>query len=103
MFLVRRHDKYRLMSFKSNPWLQFREEPSDKDPDVFKQSIFLFSGTVIFSPTENEETGDKFSKDDRQTPDFIRKYSRRFNNDKVQHVELISKKLAGIEQYMLIM
>ena len=37
MFLVRRHDKYRLMSFKSNPWLQFREDPSGRDQDVVKQ------------------------------------------------------------------
>ena len=61
MFLVRRHDKYRLMSFKSNPWLQFREDPSGRDQDVVKQSIYLFSGVVNFKPSENEETGDAFS------------------------------------------
>ena len=48
MFLVRRSDKYRLMSFKSNPWLEFGEEPSLSDEDVKKQSIYLFSGTVKF-------------------------------------------------------
>ena len=31
MFLVRRKDKIRLMSFKSNPWLEFQEEPTDLD------------------------------------------------------------------------
>ena len=52
MFLVRRNDKYRLLSFKSNPWLEFSEEPSGTDEDVIKQSLFLFSGAVKFQQTE---------------------------------------------------
>ena len=31
MILVRREDQYRLMSFKSNPWLEFMEEASKED------------------------------------------------------------------------
>ena len=54
MFLVRRNDQYRLMSFKSNPWLQFRELESYDDADVFKQTIFLLSGKLKFTPTEDE-------------------------------------------------
>ena len=38
MFLVRRGEKIRLMSFKSNPWLKFDEPASDVDPDVYKQA-----------------------------------------------------------------
>ena len=52
MFLVRRNDKYRLLSFKSNPWLEFSEEPSGTDEDVIKQSLFMFSGAVKFQQTE---------------------------------------------------
>ena len=55
MFLARRNDKYRLMSLKSNPWLEFAEEPSGTDEDVIKQSVFLFSGSVKFQLTENED------------------------------------------------
>ena len=51
MFLVRREDQYRLMSFKSNPWLEFTEEPSKEDQDVHKSTIFLFSGKLKFVPT----------------------------------------------------
>jgi hypothetical protein len=46
MFLVRRKGKIRLMSFKSNPWLEFSDHATAADPDVHKNSIFLFSGTL---------------------------------------------------------
>ena len=45
MFLVRRNRKIRLMSFKSNPWLGL-DEPPNADPDIYKHSIFLFSGRL---------------------------------------------------------
>ena len=54
MFLVRYKDDYRLMSFKSNPWLRFNTENVDGeyiDNDVFENSLFIFSGRLRFTPT----------------------------------------------------
>ena len=93
MLLVRRNDKYRLMSFKSNPWLEFNEEPSGTDEDVIKQSFFLFSGAVKFQQTE--------TYDGEPAEHSLSDY-RRFNNDKVQNVQLITQSPSGVEQYMLI-
>ena len=53
MFLVRRNKQVRLMSFKSNPWLEFDEPASETDPDVYKQAVFLFSGNLHFMPQED--------------------------------------------------
>ena len=83
MFLVRRKElnengeptgieKLRMMSFKSNPWLGLRDEPSKADPDIVKQSLFLFSGKLDQVP------GDDEIKENRK------KNCRRFNNDKIQ-------------------
>jgi len=36
-FLVRRKGKIRLMSYKSNPWLEFYDDAPKSDPDVVKQ------------------------------------------------------------------
>ena len=37
MILVKRDDKCRLMSFKSNPWLQYHEDEKDGgDEDIVK-------------------------------------------------------------------
>ena len=79
MFLVRREDKLRLMCYRSNPWIlddntEFIEE-RDKD------SIILFSGVIA----ESEE----FSK-------------KRFDSDKIQACELLTRKLGKQERYMLI-
>ena len=95
MFLVRRSDKYRLMCFKSNPWLDFQELPSGTDNNVIKQSLYLFSGSLRFALTEAEasQVGDEMSDHNM---------GRRFNNDKVQSVQLITQCLSGVEQYMLI-
>ena len=81
MFLVRREEKIRLMSFKTNPWLDLKEEDSGKDPDVVKQSIYLFSGDVRFKPTEWPDG----SKIDQKTLS-LQRVNRRFNNDRVQNV-----------------
>ena len=46
MMLVRRKDKYRLMSLKINPWLDASEQPTGTDADVVKHSFYLFSGHI---------------------------------------------------------
>ena len=100
MFLVRRKDKYRLMSFKSNPWLRFRENvAATDDSDIYKQTLFLFSGWVEFDPRDNEDL--RYEKD----PNFDelqKEYNRRMNSDKIQNVQLITSKNSNYDQYMLI-
>ena len=49
-FLVRYLNNYRLMSFKSNPWLSYDCPSFQKDPETFKQSLFLFSGKFDIQP-----------------------------------------------------
>ena len=78
MFLVRREEKYRLMSFKSNPWLEFTEEASMDDSDVYKQTIFIFSGKLDFFPTHDER-----NRTVDRTPQNVRRFSRRLNSDKI--------------------
>ena len=90
-FLVRRNDQIRLMSFKSNPWLQVDEKVAKSDPDIVKNSVYLFSGTV------------KFELDEHKNNDEARlKSRRRFNNDKIQNVQLITKTLGSCDHYMFI-
>ena len=100
MLLVRHTvtNKIRLMSFKSNPWLQFYEQPNDADKDIYKEAMFLFSGTVPNIPTE-DLLGEKIDQTDHQN---IKRFGRRFNNDKIQTVQLITKRLSSYDQYMLI-
>lgn len=94
MMLVRRKDKYRLMSFKCNPWLDSNEQPTGIDMNVIKHSFFLFSGSLKFELTEDND-GDEIKEHDHNM-------NRRFNNDKIQSVQLITQRLSGVEQYMLI-
>ena len=101
-FLVRREEKIRLMSFKSNPWLDFAEEPSEADEDIYKQSIFLFNGSFTMMPTEDSQ-GNKFDWNEQERNDSLKRYSRRFNSDKVQNVQLISKTLGSFEHATLIL
>ena len=75
MMLVRRKDKYRLMSFKCNPWLDSHEQPTGIDMNVIKHSFYLFSGTLKFELTEDND-GEEIKEPDRNMP-------RRFNNDKI--------------------
>ena len=51
MFLVRKNTDMRLMSFKSNPWLKPDDE-GDSDQYIFKQDLFLFSGSVPYEGKE---------------------------------------------------
>ena len=44
IFLVTQNDTYRLMGFKSNPWMSYDEEIDPDDFECYKQSIFLFNG-----------------------------------------------------------
>ena len=46
MFLAQKDGKIRLMSFKANPWLRRDEYPKSNQENIFKQSIFLFSGVL---------------------------------------------------------
>lgn len=95
MFIVRRKEKYRLMSFKSNPWLEYHEQAFvSEDSDIYKQTVFLFSGKIAFTPTEEA---------DSITETVKQQYNRRFNSDKIQAVQLLSQKIGNYEQLMLIM
>ena len=47
-------------------------------------------------------TEDQFGKSLSNQADIMRQYSRRFNNDKIQNAQLITKTLGSYEQYMLI-
>ena len=99
LFLVRhtKTRKIRLMSYKSNPWLHFYELPNEADTDIIKQAIYIFSGKVSQIPTE-DSSGDVIES----TGKNIKRFSRRFNNDKIQTVQLITKPYGSYEQYMLI-
>ena len=44
-FLATHNGKTRLMSFKSDPWLEEDDQP-EEDEESFKHSIFLFNGTL---------------------------------------------------------
>ena len=55
MFLVRRGAEVRLMSFKSNPWLDVRQQLEGEDPDIYRQALFLFSGSLHMLPTEDRQ------------------------------------------------
>ena len=78
MFLVSRKGKVRLMSFKSNPWMQHDDLPNDADPDIYKSSIFIFSGSLEMMPTVDSE-GVAIAR----TPENMKRFGRRFNNDKI--------------------
>ena len=58
---VKFDEKCRLMSFKSNPWLQYHEtgNEADGDPDICKQAFYIFSGDIGVIPTEDHATGIK--------------------------------------------
>lgn len=89
MFLVHRNDDYRLMSFKSNPWLRYMSVQEEQDSDVVKQSLFIFSGKLKLEPSAY------LSKDKKN-------FFRRFGSDRIQSAELITKRLGSVDQYMLI-
>ena len=81
MFLARRGRKIRLMSFKSNPWLQFAADTStNNDSDIYKQAIFIFSGNLHYMPTESQD-GEKI--DEAQAALNVKRFSRRFYSDKI--------------------
>ena len=87
MFLVRRDNKIRLISFKSNPWLKFEENvvadnnDEEEDPDIYKQALFMFSGWIPYMPSEEED--DKETEIEN-TIENRKRFCRRFNNDKIQ-------------------
>lgn len=98
MILVKFEDKCRLMSYKCNPWLQYHETTDDmEDEDIVKNSLYLFTGDIGVIPT-NEADGDDI---DQNLANHV-KYKQRFNNDKIQTCQLISKTLGTYEQFMLI-
>ena len=92
MILVKREDKCRLMSFKANPWLQYHEHPTEGDSDICKQAFFIFSGDIGVIPTE-DWSGRKVE----QSAENHRKFKQRFNNDKIQTCQLITKTLGNEE------
>ena len=66
------------MSFKSNPWLKYDEDPDENDLDIVKQSFFIFSGDIGVIPTEYE------GEDVLQNDENHLKFKQRFNSDKIQ-------------------
>ena len=88
-FLVRKDDEIRLMSYKTNPWVSFSQAGQTTDADVCFRTVYLFSGSLKFEP--------KSSKYESKT-----KFSRRFDSDKIQNVQLITKKLGSCNYYALI-
>jgi len=71
------------MSFKSNPWLHFNYESNvndgvKEDEDICKEAIFIFSGRMNNMPTQDIE-----GNDIDPTEENKKKYSKRFNNDKI--------------------
>lgn len=71
----------RLLSFKSNPWLQYHENVKlDGDLDIVKQAFYIFSGDIGVIPTEDMVTGEKIA----QGLDEHIKFKQRYNNDKIQ-------------------
>ena len=78
MFLARLGNTIRLMGFKSNPWLQFSEYVNTADKDVYKHSIFIFSGSLILDPAFFSHEH-KLQERHHDTGNF----SRRFNRDKI--------------------
>lgn len=71
------------------------------DDEVIKQSVFLFSGSIKFQLTDSE-VGEGEKLEGYMAVELARKNTRRFDNDKVQCAQLITQKLSGVEQYMLI-
>lgn len=56
-------EKCRLVSFKSNPWLQYHETgKEDGDADICKQAFYIFSGDIGVIPTEDHATGEKIDQ-----------------------------------------
>lgn len=91
MFLVRRKDKLRLMSFKANPWLGLDDTANKTDPDIVKHALFLFSGKLDQVPGKDDDIGNRMQ------------YCRRFNNDKIQCAQLITKQVGSYQMYIVIM
>ena len=88
MFLVRRRNKVRLMSFKSNPWLSQKEKPNRQThPEIYKQAIFIFNGVLLEIPTAYESG----QGDESAIHSGFKRQSRRFNNDKIQCAQLITQ------------
>ena len=89
MFLVKREEKKngksvgfekcRLMSFKTNPWLEYGEKvPDDADEDIYEQSVFIFSGDIGVIPTHDSHDN---VIEQNEANHLI--YCQRFNNDKI--------------------
>ena len=57
----------------------------------------MFSGSFEFMPTEDLR-GDKIV----DCPENRKMYSRRFNSDKIQSVQLLTKTLGSFDQFMFI-
>ena len=43
------------MCYKSNPWLKVDEKVAKSEPDVVKESVYLFSGVVKFELDEHKD------------------------------------------------
>ena len=96
------------MSYKQNPWLKFDADVAgkdveevdieEKDPDIVKQAIYMFSGWLRFMPEEEE---DKVTKIQDSTENRKR-FGRRLNNDKIQCAQLITNDKGSYKQYMMV-
>ena len=63
MFLVREKDEMlRLMSYKSNPWLNFDHPEVEHDSNISMQDLFMFSGMLELEPGQSRADFKKFSR-----------------------------------------
>ena len=108
MFLVRLGQQIRLMSYKQNPWLKFdadvvrkdaeQEDIEEEDPDIVKQAIYMFSGSLRFMPEHEKDHVTKIEN----TSENRKRFGRRLNNDSIQCAQLITKNKGSYKQYMLV-
>ena len=114
MFLAEREGKIRLMSFKSNPWLRRDEFPRSNQENIFKQSIFLFSGILARPKMTMADSGKaggitqsmalNLIKNASIMGDEIRdkQTSRRYDADKIQNAQLITDHYGNWTQFTMI-
>ena len=78
MFLVRiEGHKLRLMSFKSNPWLNYDSE-SENESDIRKKDLFMFKSCIEVVPDLFN-----FGKESPEWYAHWKKFGRQYSSDKI--------------------
>ena len=86
LLLVKREEQVRLMSIRSKPW--FKSEEDAEEIDLFQDQVYLFSG-ILTSPEELDEEKSNL-------------YARRFAADKMRSIQLISKTIDGVQNFVFV-